>query len=769
MSKNKKSEYFDLKGLLDNYRKHWWWFAVSAVLCVGAAYLYTRAKAPEYMVQANVIVRQDNTSQFATMSGIGDLFGTSANIDDEVFIINSHTVLRNVAKDLGINVTHYVRTGFLKKQLAYPEFPVQVSAAPGVADTLMTTLQFKITVTPKMKADITVKKSGKTITDVEDLTLPARVKTSYGVFTVSATPSFPRTSDDDLKTNIFFSGYDIAAEDLAENITSYQADRHSNMICLQLKTSNTEYGQAVLNAIINKYNELGLAESSRQGEQTAAFIDSRLAMITGDLSNAESEIQDYKQDHGIVDVGQEAAYNMQLRGTAERALVDAQTRGEIIKMTRDFLTQPQNQYELIPISTEIPSAAASIGQYNNMIVRRMDLMQNAKANNQALRQLDTQIDALRAAINTSLDRAYQTSQVAIREARAEANKALGRLGSIPAQEREFLNLKRNQEVKQQLYLFLLQRREETAMILANAIPKGRIVDDAYALSEPLGLGRKAILFIAFILGLCIPPVLLYLKKLLRTKFESRKDVEALTDVPMLGEVCRDNSGRSLVVSEHATSSTVELFRLIRSSLQFMLTGADDKVILVTSTRSGEGKSFISVNMAASLALLGKRVLLVGMDIRNPQLANYLGIPNGRGVTNYLIDPAADLNSFIVHNHQVDGLDILVAGPVPPNPGELLTSANVDRMFEQLRGEYDYVIVDSAPVGMVSDTFNLARIADATVYVCRVEFTTLRDIDYLNDIYDGKRLPKLSLVVNGTRTTSGYGYGYGQKGTHHHRH
>jgi capsular exopolysaccharide synthesis family protein len=484
------------------------------------------------------------------------------------------------------------------------------------------------------------------------------------------------------------------------------------------------------------------------------------------LASAESNIQNYKQSQGIVDVSTEASYNMHIKSSAEQKLITAQTRSEILKMTRDFLAQPQNAYELIPGSGDIPAAGDAITTYNTMILSRMEMKQNAKGQNKNLKQLDEQLDAMREAIISTIDQSYKSSLVTIRDAQAEVAKAQGKLGNIPSQEREFLGLKRQQEVKQQLYLFLLQRREETAMMIANAIPKGRIIDDAYSLSEPLGLGKFAIMLIALVIGLFIPVVALYIKKLLRSKFETRKELEQLTELPILGEICTDNSGKNLVVNEHDTSSTTELFRLVRSSLQFMLNDVDDKVVLVTSTRSGEGKSFISLNTAASLALLGKKVLLIGMDIRNPRLSDYLHISNKMGLTVYLSQQNVSLDDIITPYSEVKGLDIIVGGPVPPNPGELLTSQKVNDMFDELRKRYDYIIVDSAPVGMVSDTFNLVRVSDATVYVCRVNYTSISDINFVNTISEEKRMRKLSLVVNGTKTSKGYGYGYGRSNTKH---
>lgn len=267
--------------------------------------------------------------------------------------------------------------------------------------------------------------------------------------------------------------------------------------------------------------------------------------------------------------------------------------------------------------------------------------------------------------------------------------------------------------------------------------------------------------LAFLLGLVFPPIILYIRRLLRSKFETKDEVETLTNIPILGEMCTNKSGNSLVVKPNGSSTAGELFRLIRANLQFVLNGKDDKVVLMTSTISGEGKSFISINLASSLAMLNKRVLLMGMDIRSPKLAEYLSLNSRHGLTEYLSTDDITLNDIILKEPVQHNMDVIVAGPVPPNPAELLASQRVDDLFAQLRTMYDYIIVDSAPVGMVSDTFSLARVSDATVYVCRANYTSMRDVKFFNNVYSENRLRKMALVVNGTNAKKGYGYGYGQ--------
>lgn len=764
MSQKDKSQFFDVKSLFNDYRRHWWWFVISLFLCGALAVVYVKTHNAQYAVCANVLVSDDNTGSFTAMSGMSDLFGSSANVEDEVYVISSHSVLRDVARNLGIYKTHYVKKGLLGGYLAYPDFPVDVTAESSLLDTLNTTMTFKVNVGKDGKADIKMYADGKKIGQEKNLRLPVSLNTKYGRYTVLPTPDYPK--GEKVKTTISISGYDDAAEDLAHSISSDRASRKSNMINLYMRTENTDYGKDVLNEIVDNYNRRGISYKNRQGEKTLEFINDRLAIISGDLSTAEKDIQDYKKDHKITDVGVEASYNMGVRGTADHALVQAETESEIIKMTRDFLRQPGNEFQLVPITSNMPkSLGDAINEYNNLVIKRMEVADNARGNNTALRRLDESIGSLRRNIDTSLTKALETSQVQVREARSRLNSSLSKLGNVPAQEREFLGLKRQQAVKQELYIFLLQRREETAMMIANAIPKGRIIDEAYSLSQPVSVKMKTVLAIALLIGLIVPCLLLYLRRLFRTKFDDMQELRALTDIPVVGEICKDKNAENLVVTPGSSTPTTELFRMVRSSLQFMTAGDGCHTILVTSTRPGEGKSFISVNLAASFAITGKRVVLLGMDIRNPQLGNYLGLKHNAGITNFLADPSLSIDSIIMSSPRVQGCDVILAGPVPPNPSELLSSAAVDKLFAELRERYDYIIIDSAPSGMVSDTLSLGHVADMTLYVTRADYTLRRDVTFVNNLSTDNRLPRIALVLNGVPMRAkayGYGYGYGKQ-------
>ena len=759
MAKNKKSEFIDLSAIAHEYISKWYWFAISVVVCVGLGFVAARIIKPKYSVNANVLISQDEKGGMASLGAIGDLFGAQASVDDEIFVISSHSVYRDVVKDLGINKIHKVRLGFMNHVFAYPEYPLEVIAAPGIIDTLRTAIAFNVEVDEDGLAAVKAKADGEVIANVKDQKIPVSLNTVYGHFVIDTTAYF--VPGEEVRSNISIIGYDAAAELLDEDVVASIGSKRSNAIQLNITTVNPDYGKDVLNGIITKYNERGIAEKNLEGEKTARFIDERLAIISNDLSDAEDDIQSYKEKKGITDVTAEAKYQTEVRANIEKELLISETQAEIIKMTGEFIADPANAHSLIPMTTDNVGLQEGIKSYNDLMLQRMALASNAKPNNKALKLLDEQIDAMRITIATSVAKAYDNLEVAIREQRSKLYQAMGRLGTVPEQEREFLNMKRQQQVKQQLYMFLLQKREETAMMLANATPKGVIVDEAFALTEPVNMSKKMILLIALFIGLCIPPALLYIRKVLRTKFDTKEEVEAIVDVPVLGEICNDKSGRSLVAVAGDHSSTTELFNLLRSRLPFVL-GTDEKVVMLTSTRSGEGKSFVSINLAADMALLHKKVLLIGMDIRKPRLAEYLNISPRFGLTQYLASKDISIDALISHDDSANGLDVIVAGPVPPNPAELLSSSRLDELMAALRERYDYIFIDSAPVGMVSDTFTLDRLADATIYVVRADYTTRSDLRFVDEIYEDKRLKKLSIVVNGTATKRGYGYGYGEK-------
>ncbi|MDE7427357.1 MAG: polysaccharide biosynthesis tyrosine autokinase [Muribaculaceae bacterium] len=761
MAKNSKSnEFIDINGTLRQYKKNWYWFAISLFICGVIGFVVAKRSNPEYGVRSSILISGQDQSMLTSFAGLGDLFGTGAYVQDEVMVISSHKVYRKVVEDLGINAVHTVSNGLLSKYFAYPDFPLTVTAPEELVDTLSAVVLFNVDLDSEGKADISIAGPKDLKYEKEKgVELPHSCHTNYGDFTVVPTEHFETGKS--LKTEIRFAGMEPAVELLAKGVTAELADRKSNIIVLGINTENRDYGRDVLNTIMAEYNKVGVEQDRQQGQYTLNFIDQRLELLSQELADAEQRITAYQQSERLIEPTVTTEYEMTRKADLEARLVGSETHLEIIRMTKDFLADSKNAYNLIPGTIDNEGLQNSISKYNELILKLMELKSSAKPNNAAVKLLTEQIDALRGNIITTVDRVYRNAQVVNRDARAELAKAESKLDKVPLQAREYLSLLRQQKIKQEIYLFLSQRREETAMLLANTMPKGVIVDTAYVLIKPLTLPRKVQMLIALMIGLIIPPVLIWIRDKLRTKVVDRADVETRITVPVLGEICVNKTGEALAINETSTTSIAELLRLLRSNLLFVLSDPNDKVVLLTSTKSGEGKSFVAINLAASLAMLKKRVLLVGLDIRKPTLGKYLDLHSEYGMTQYLSNNKLTPEQLVITEPHVAGLDVVLAGPVPPNPTELLNSKRMEDFFEYMREKYDYIIVDTAPVGMVSDTFMLNRIGDATIYVTRANYTTYQDLEFAEGIYDNHRLKKLSLVVNGTQQSKNYGYGYGK--------
>ncbi len=767
-SNNNTNETINLIDIVKSVKKQWYLFAASVVCCLAAAVLYIYVAKDEYVVCANVMIRTDNSSAgnmagaFIQSMGLGGLMGSGVSVDDELHIMSSHSLIRDAAVEMGLNKTRIYKKNFLNRMVQYEEYAVDVIDPTNQCDTLSTTLVFKIKIDEKGLAKVKVKHDFSTLVDMEDIVLPVEVTTDYGKYVVAITPDYK--AGEEYNYTIHVSGFDKTAEDIAEELDIYIPDKLSNLITLYLETPYVDYGKKLLNTVTDLYNKRGIKEKNIEATNTAMFINERLALIAEELDVAERKVEKYKQDNQLSDLETEAKIILEQDGLFRATLLETETQAKIIEYTLDYISRPENKYSLIPFTSGFDdNAANAIMAYNDLALSRLNLKTSAKEGSPALKMLESQIDASRENVISTVKTAKESTDIALKEMRAKENEFFSRIRTMPTQEREFISIYRQKAIKEELYVFLLQKQEENAITLAMASPKGQIVDTAYNLNEPVNLSSIVIMMIAFVLGLLIPALYIYLKSLFRTKFSNKDELERITTVPILGEVCINRTNEYVVVSEGSNTSISELFRLLRTNLQFMLTGKNDKVVLLTSSVSGEGKSFVSVNMAISLSLLKKKVVIVGLDIRNPKVGEYINSSSRLGITNYLASEEVALDQIIVPSHITPLLDVIVAGPIPPNPSELLLSNRLDKLFEVLRERYDYIIVDSAPVAMVSDTFSLMRVSDAVVYVCRANYTDRDYIRYCNTIVSEGRLRNVSLVINGTQTQQGYGYGVNQQG------
>ena len=754
----------DLGSVINKHKRFWWLFVLSLITCIGLAIVYLKYKLPEYLVISTVLVDQedDSSSAGASLLKTLSLGGGGASVDDEVVVMGSQSICCNMVKELKLNRLYIKRKGLIGKVDFYQNSPIEIDAPEEVFDTLSIGMNFKVTIKENGKADIKVKKGMfKTFATLTDQSLPVTVTIPYGSYVVKTTKFYMPGKEVVINANV--TGNLLRTEQFMEDMTVKVLNKKSNAIYMDVQTSNVKRGKDMLNTMIRLYNERGQQEKDEQAINTANFIKERLGLIYNELTKSEADIEAYKRSHNLADVDGQTKTSIARQEQAESKIVALESQYRIVGLINDFINDPRNKYSYIPFD-ESTAASGPISAFNELAMRRAELARSAKGDNEALKEIDRQLDAMRETIRKGVSNTLSALRIQIDKASQVSSESQGEMNKVPSLEREMRDLYREQGIQNALYTFLLQKREENALVLAATTPKGKIVDNAYAKSKPVAPNIPVVLLIALIAGLMIPILLLYLKNLFTTKFSTLDELQELTKSPVLGEICHNRHKESLVVKPVKTSSIVELFRLLRNNVQFLMTKKDDKVVLVTSSISGEGKSFISANLASSFALLGKRVALVGMDIRSPKLAKMLSIKDAPGVTNYLSNSDIEISEIVQQVADVENLNVIVAGPIPPNPSELLLGERTTKLFEDLRKDFDIIIIDSAPIAMVSDTFSLAKFGDTTLFVTRANHTKRNLVKYFNDVVARKQFSNAAVVLNDSnpRLSAGYGYGYGKE-------
>ena len=750
----------DFSAFVRKYKRYWWLFLLSLLACMTLAFAYLKYAKRVYNIKSVVLVAQDENSD-----GIGanllksmKLMGQGNKVDDEMIVFSSQELCTQVVQQLKLNCSYLEDRGWLKPSKDhYNTSPIVVLAPEEMFDTL-STVTFRIDVDKRGKADIKARSGNTKLADLKDVALPATVKTSYGVFGIQLTKNFKQGKPCYIKASL--AGNQLRGEALNRRIKVKLVTKKSNGIDLTLAETNKSRGKDILNKLMELYNERGQKEKDEQAINTAKFIDERLALIYKGLTSSEADIEAFRRRNNMINVELQMKNTMAKQEMADRAIIKLETDKRLLGMVKDFVNDPANRHSFIPFDVDSSAASGSIKTYNNLLVKRQELEQSAKGDNMVLKRIDEQIETMHQNIIKSIDTSIKGINLQLSQAQGETNSTNNDMGKVPSIEREAQDLYRQQGIQNSLYTFLLQKREENALVLAATTPKGKIVDHAYAQSTPISPNRLVTLALALMAALMLPLLLVYLKDLFTTKFSNQEELEEISQVPFIGHVHHNRHKTALVVKDGKTSSIVELFRYIRNNLQFLLNKEEDKVILVTSSVSGEGKSFISTNIASSFALLGRRVALVGMDIRSPKLAQMLDLNEMPGVTSYLSQSNVTLDQIAQPCKEVKGLDVFVGGAIPPNPSELLLGDRVKDFFRDLREQYDVIIVDSAPVAQVSDSFALDKYSNATVYVTRANYTKRTLIKFMNRIAANKQLKNMCVVLNDTKPSNDNTYGYG---------
>ena len=777
-----KEENIDVKELLFKYLIHWPWFVGAVIACLIAAWVYLYMSTPVYNISATVLIKDDKKGGSAGMLsgleslGLDGMVSSSQNIDNEIEVLRSKTIAKEVVENLGLYISYMDEDEFPSRNM-YKTSPVQVSLTPQEADLLEKPMIVEMALQPQGSMDVNVK-IGDDEYQKHFEKLPAVFPTDRGTLafflTSDSISSSKRTLEETtgsekITRNIIATINNplAVAKAYCKNMTIEPTSKTTSVAVISLKNSNVQRGKDFINKLLEMYNINTNNDKNEVAQKTAEFINERIGIISKELGSTEKDLESFKRGAGITDLTSDAQIALTGSAEYEKKRVENQTQ---INLLQDLQKYMQNEgYEVLPsnIGLQDLNLAAAINRYNEVLVERKRLLRTSTENNPTIINLDTSIGAMKENVQVSLDRVLRGLFITKADLDREASRYSRRISEAPGQEREFVSIARQQEIKAGLYLMLLQKREENAITLAATANNAKIIDDAIADDAPVSPKGRMIYLIALVLGVGIPVGVIYLLELTKFKIEGRSDVEKLTNVPIVGDIpLTDEKLGAIAVFENQNNLMSETFRNIRTNLQFMLEN-DKKVILVTSTVSGEGKSFISANLAISLSLLGKKVIIVGLDIRKPGLNKVFNIPRKDvGITQYLANPEKNLMDLVQPSDVSKNLYILPGGTVPPNPTELLARDGLDKAIETLKKSFDYVILDTAPVGMVTDTLLIGRVADLSVYVCRADYTHKNEYTLINELAENNKLPKLCTVINGLdlkRRKYGYYYGYGKYG------
>ena len=769
-----ESSGIDFRQIWSIFLLNWYWFIISALVCFGLAMLYLRYQPNVYRVATKVLIKDEENKRYSSNDLMQSQMGfitNSSGFDNEIEILSSAAVATRAVKSLKLYV-RYTMEGRVRDADLYRNSPIVVDIEESHLDELKQPLPIAITKNGKgIHVEISQPSKGDApeVLAVDLKTLPSSVNANVGKILFSQNPGFEL--GDRKLTAVIYPPLAIGRR-YSRSLRAEPTTKFTSVARLSLLDTHPERAMDYLAELVEAYNEDANEDKNLLAEKTEDFINDRINSIRTDLDATESQIEQYKRGNSLVNLPTDATTALTQSTEFQKKQVEIQTQMSLVKSLLDYVENPTNSLTLIPANIGVSNSATNsmIAEYNNGVIKRNRLIRGSSENNPQVLQVTDEVMSMWSAVQQQLRGIYSDLQIQRNSAESQYNRFSGRVSSTPTQERAMNNMGRQQELKASLYLMLLEKREQNAISMKSIATKARVIDMPL-LEGKVSPKSRLILLASLIIGFLLPCLYYYLKDLLRFHIEGRDDLEKasklsiLADIPLTSKL--SDGERAIVVKENTNDMMEEAFRGLRTNLRFVLEG-NEKVILTTSSVPGEGKTFVATNLAMSLALLDKRVLVVGLDIRKPRLVKLFNLPQReQGITNYLSAETADfdlLEQQIVHGVINKNLDVLPAGIIPPNPGELITREMLDKAFEHLRTIYDYIILDTPPVGLVSDTLELGRLADVSFFVVRPEVTTKNDVDNINRIAETKKLPKVNLVLNGIdlkKKKYGFYYGYGK--------
>ena len=778
LQKEEESSSFSLSALWTIIVLNWQWILLSVFIALCIAFCYLRYTRPVYTSGMKVLIKEEQGKRMSRSGQINlDEMGIVSNsngFDNELEILTSTNVNSRVVKSLKLYVSYAVE-GRVQKIEQYQDNPIIVDMPQHQLTVLKTPIELEMT-----KADKGLHVTGKVrmagqsepVTFDHDIKkLPTSINTPMGVIIFQQNPG-TKWGDNKLYATIL--PIETAARMYRGKLSAGPTSKYTTVA--QVSFTDTQIGRSLdyLNELLKCYNDDANEDKNEVAMKTGDFIKARIDDIRGELDVTEGELEQYKKSSELINLSNDATTALSNRTEYQKKQVEFETQLNLINALVNYVNNPANAMQVIPANLGLADAGlnATISRYNDAVLQRNRLLKSSSEDNPYVQRITAELEEMWPTIKMNLDAIRNDVMTQKSSADRQYGMYSSRISSTPTQERALTNMSRQQEIKANLYLMLLQKREENYISLASTAAKARLIDSPQ-LRGKISPNNKMIWLIALLLGLALPLAFFFLKNLLRYRIEGRDDVEKLTkisilaDIPLAGKTV--DGEKALVVRENTNNSMEEAFRGLRTNLRFILEG-DEKVILCTSCIPGEGKTFVSTNLAMSLALMGKKIIIVGLDIRKPRLVKLFNLPSDKkGITTFL---SGNEQTFEALEEQIikgvvnKNLDVLPAGIIPPNPSELISREQLDKAVELLKEHYDYVLLDTPPVGLVSDTLSIGRVAEMCLFVCRADYSPRANFDLINSLKDENKLPKINLVLNAVdmrKKKYGYYYGYGKYG------
>lgn len=754
-----------LKDQITKYLSYWKLFLITGIICIVLAVFYLKYTPVQYKVRSTILIKSEKSGMLSELSAFEDLSIVKNNnkeVENEIEILKSRPLFENTIKKLNLNHQYFAKTKFSKRLVElYDNTPIHINFEE---DSLIVDPSANFTISILSKNEFTITEEG--VDSLQNGVFGQEIPTRIGSLVINPNPDY---LDAFIENEIYLSIKPVMdiVEDYKSRVSIGLVHKDANVIALSLNTTVKAKAKDILNGLVEEYNIDAANDKNQIYENTASFIKERLRIINTELSNIEQGVEVFKTSHNLTNVTSETELFLESSSENKKGVLETNTQFGLVDFMNEYLKE--NTGSLLPVNLGFSEESITriIAQYNETALRRDEILKSTTLKNPIVVRLNEKLQSLKLSLKQSLDNQKKTLKIKLRDLQRQDAVMNAKIASLPKKERELRDIVRQQEIKETLYLYLLQKREETAISLAATVSNAKVIEKAYSSKNPIKPKKRIVLLVAFIGTFLIPIIILFFKDLLDVKVKDKKEIQKNLDIPIVAEIPNTNTKGNFIISKEDRSIVAEAFRIFESNLKFLLSESDNetKTILVTSSITGEGKSFVSTNLSITLADPDKKVALLGLDLRSPKILDYFNINEVRGVTNYVRDKNLNLEDIIINIDNIPNLDIINSGVIPPNPIDILKSKRLQELIIKLKTQYDYIIIDTPPINLVADPLLLTDYVDLCIYVVRSGYSDRRLLSGPENLYKNKRFSNMSILLNDVNVNtkkyygSPYGYGY----------